>query len=268
MIVENIFFNNFIIPIRDWSLGFNSLLWQYGRGAFTTTLYWNQKIFFLKDHLLRLKKTCKELQIPCLKIDEAKLHQFLKEETKHASSKDRFSLKFVFYSEQGKGSFIVNLKKTTSLKHISLKEGVIAPLTTPQKIMGNYANIIDSLKSDQDVFRVDLATGKVIEYGVANLGLVKNDKHEKRLLYLINNKNILSGILQRQIIKQCRDLFKIIYIDGVTLIELVHDYDEVLYFNSLRGVLSVKSLKFNKKKISLLCKTSVCETVNKKLGYL
>lgn len=239
---------------------------HYGYGVFTSLLYFNGKIFFLEDHLQRLKKSCNYWQIKYKKISASKIHELVSknELTKKYKNKiTKAKIKIIFFRKNSKVTSKVNylifFSPIQEIKEIHLSDSDIYNCNEIDRHKTcNYMNAMKNVKVVKnklfDTVKKNY-NNKILETTIGNIALIK--KNTLQLIDPINNI-ILDGVFQKKLVENYRHFFdKVIFKNGFSVKEL-QNADTVLHLNSVRGVSLVQSYcgfklnNKNKKKVNFI----------------
>ena len=180
----------------------------WGLGLFETVLYENEKLYFLTEHLKRMKNSCKELDLPfpvSNSIKEEKIMQLIRE-NRFADGQARIKIIHSPLYDDKKWNTVVTAyiyKRKTSLARVSLcplkRENTFYRHKTIS-YMQNF--IIKKAYPDFDEVLLINSKGNVIEGTYTNIIAVRNN-----ILYYTGKKqNCLTGIMQENIITNHKKL--------------------------------------------------------------
>lgn len=244
------FYNNFSeIKSSKNSFPFDSDFIHYGYGVFTSLLYFNGKIFFLEDHLQRLKKSCDYWQIKYKKISASKIHELVSKnitKDKSIGKLTKAKIKIIFFRDNFKNiskvNYLIFFSPIKEIKEVFLEDNDTYNYNEIDRHKTcNYMNAMRNVKIVKktlfDTVKKNY-NNKILETTIGNIALIK-----KNTLQLIDStKNIiLDGVFQKKLVENYHHFFdKILFKNGF-LVKEIQNADSVLHLNSIRGVNLVKN---------------------------
>lgn len=220
---------------------------SFGYGIFETIKIKNKKIIFLDEHLERLKKSLKKIDIR-VKIENENIKELI-DDLLFKNNIDNCAIKIMVLKNGNEANIIISNRKY-GYSEEKYKNGFHLLETDVRK---STSSIIPTIKStnymenmiernkailkgyDDSLFLND--NENIAETSIANIFLVKN-----KIVYTPNkNQGILLGIVRQKII----DILKL---ENIELIEKTLDRrdlfnaDEIFITNSLLGVMPVSKV--------------------------
>ncbi|NGX84206.1 aminotransferase class IV [Aequorivita sp. KMM 9714] len=256
--------NGQIVKEQDASISINNRGLHYGDAVFETMRYGNGKIYFWKDHYLRLKSSLKILK---MESSENFSSNFLKQEISktiaaQASLNSSYRVKLLVWRKAG-GKYT---PFTNEVEYAIMVEA-LASLTYPSNIgaykIGAYdehlvsSGELSTLKSNNRLINV-LGSVFAKENGFDNCFLLneKNNVVEalNGNLFIVSGKTIitppiqegcLNGIMRKQLITIVKsDTEYSIKETSISVMDL-HNADEIFITNVIQGVVPVS--RYNEK---------------------
>lgn len=211
--------------------------YQYGIGAFETIAVYKRKALFLNEHLERLNKTLRFLEIPKV-ITEHDLEPYLVEETtNYYALKILVSEKNIIIKKREIPYNKTHYHKGFDLEFSSIKRNHTSPFVFHKTL--NYGECIlekrraKEMKLDELIF-LNLKN-EICEGTVCNIFFVK----ENHIFTPKLSCGILPGII-RNYICQTYDVTEVIITPSQ-----ISDFDECFVTNSLIGIMPVRRIGEN-----------------------
>lgn len=209
---------------------------HYGYGVFTSILYKNEKIFFFKEHLQRLKTSCQHWKIPYQVIPVKTIHNLINKNSKQKNN-NQFKIKIIFLRQNNKANYFIFLSPLIEINGVYLHDENIYNNNEIDKYKTcNYMNSIKNVKIIKkkllDVVKKN-NKNKIVETSIGNIAILKNNT----LQVVDSSKNIfLEGIFQKKLLQNYQLFFdKVIFKNGFST-EDIHNADNIFHLNSVRGI--------------------------------
>jgi|GEM_PF-1618233 len=225
----------------------SSPFFNYGEGFFETVLYENNKLQYLDEHLIRMKKTCSDFNIKLNyeEIDRLLIEKLLRDNGLESHT-CRVKILYAPVKDSSRWDTVVTAAPyTRPVKDFSLSihNEVYDSKLNRYKSMNYQYNLYWKknyhIKEYSDEVLFCNKEGNILEGSYTNILFVK----DAVLYYVDRRNNYLQGIMQDQVLKTASETGNTVeaLVDGIPLNQL-KDADEVMICNSLMTVQNVRKI--------------------------
>ncbi len=238
-----IFYNNNLIEEDELIISPHSKGFQFGKGIFSTLKIVGGKIFFLRDHLLRISHSLKKLFGVNIEFND---NQFLSkiETLLSVNLLENARLKIIFFEDTIGFSTIIKLsklvinKEPVRLKLSQEKRG--DNVLYKHKTLNYLQNILQKENAEKKGFYDFLYqdyNGNILETSYCNIFFVKGNQ----ILTPFKELNLLPGIIRNRILHN-QNLKDFQLIESKICSNNIEQFDSCFLTNSIHGCVGIESI--------------------------